>query len=142
VDDFEYGPVEILLIGFEGDKPGQGIVDSMIELIDAGTVQLLDLTFIAKSVEGDLTILELDVVSDDYGLGGVELEQIGLTTEEDLEFFADELAPGTSAAVLVVEHTWARTFASRLAQANGVVIDSQRIPAPIINAALADAEKN
>lgn len=140
MSDFEYGPVEILLIGFEGDRPGPAVVAAMNDVIKAGAVKLLDLTFISKSESGELTVLELDQVSEEYGFGTVELEQNGLAADEDLDYLASEIPDGSSAAVLVIEHVWARMFAQRLAEANGAVIDSQRIPAPIVNAALADAE--
>jgi hypothetical protein len=48
------------------------------------------------------------------GLAGIQVEELGLAGEHDIEEIAAAVAPGTSAAVLVVDHTWARTFAQAL----------------------------
>ncbi len=141
--DFEYGPVEIFLIGFEGERPGPDVVDAIVNVVGSGTVRLLDLLFVTKSFEtGDVIVLELDEVADEYGLPEFEVLEIGIAGEEDVADFAEDLAPGTSAALLVVEHTWAREFAEAIFNAGGAVLRTERIPAPIVNeiAAMTGAE--
>ena len=46
------------------------------------------------------------------------------------------MEPGTVAAVIVYENTWARPFVSAAVDAGGQVIASQRIPGPDVMAAL------
>lgn len=136
--DFEYGPVEMLLIGFEGARPGPAVVEAIADLIEGGLVRLLDLTFISRDELGEVTTIEIEDVSDEYGFGGVELEATGLAADEDIAEFAEQVPPGTSAALVVVELVWAKNLASKLAQSNGAVLAFERIPAPIVNAALAE----
>jgi hypothetical protein len=136
--DFEYGPVEMLLIGFEGERPGPAVVEAIADLIEGGLVRLLDLTFISRSELGEISTVEIEDVSDEYGFGGVELEATGLAADEDIAEFAESVPLGTSAALVVVELVWAKNLASKLAQSNGVVLGFERIPAPIVNAALAE----
>ncbi len=131
--DFEYGPVEILLIGFAGERPGPDVTGAIRDLLQSDTVRLLDLLFVTRSVAGDLVVLELEEVADEFGLVGLEVDEIGLAGEEDVDDLADEIAPGTSAALLVVEHAWARNFAQALYRAGGQVLRSERIPAPVVN---------
>jgi hypothetical protein len=141
--DFEYGPVEIFLIGFDGERPGPDVVNAIVDVVSTGTVRLLDLLFVTKSYEsGDVTVLEIDEVADEYGLPEFELLEIGIAGEEDVADFAEDLEPGTSAALLVIEHTWARNFAEALFNAGGAVLRTERIPAPVVNeiAALSSAE--
>ncbi|MFB2596990.1 DUF6325 family protein [Herbiconiux sp. P17] len=135
--DFEYGPVEIYLIGFSGERPGTDVVDAIRDLVRAQTVNLLDLLFVTRSVDGDLTVLEIEEVADDYGLNDLEVAEMGLAGDEDVEDLAGALAPGSSAAILVVEHAWAREFAQALDRAGGLVLGSERIPAPVVNALVA-----
>lgn len=132
--DFEYGPVEIYLIGFAGERPGPAVVDAIRTLVRTDTVNLLDLLFVTRAPDGDLTVLEIEEVADDYGLADLEVAEMGLAGDEDVEDLAEALDPGTSAAVLVVEHVWAREFAQALFQAGGLVLQSERIPAPVVNA--------
>ncbi|WP_308468584.1 DUF6325 family protein [Rathayibacter soli] len=131
--DFTYGPVEFMLIGFAGSRPGPEVVGAILNLIESDTAKLLDMVFASRSSDGELTVLELEEVADDFGLAGLEIDELGLAGEDDIDEFADQIEPGTSAALLVVEHVWAREFAAALYRAGGQVLYSQRIPAPAVN---------
>jgi len=133
--DFDYGPIEFYAIGFEGDRPGPGVLQAVDDLVAAGTVNVLDLVFVRRSPEGELEILELsDTIESD--VPALDLE--GLAGEEDILALADGLEPGTSAAILVVELLWAKAFASALYDAGGAVIAREGVPAPIVNAFLSE----
>lgn len=139
MEDFRYGPVEILLISFDGDRPGAALNDALLELVDQKTITLLDLIFVSRSEDGDLRIVEVEDLPERAQLPELELGELGLAGLDDVEELAAELSPGTSAAVLVVELAWARNFASVLAASGGAVLHSERIPAPVVNAVLAAA---
>lgn len=130
---FEYGPVEIYLIGFDRERPGPDVVTALRELIQSGSVRLLDLLFVSRSPDGELRILELEETVDHLGLEGIEILELGLAGEEDVEDLAIGVAPGTSAALLVVEHVSVRNFAEALYRAGGSVLQMERIPAPVVN---------
>ena len=134
--EFTYGPVELLLISFEGDRPGPALGDALLDLIEEKTVTLLDLIFVSRSAEGDLRIVEVEDLPDRSQLPDLELGELGLAGLDDVEELATELPPGTSAAILVLELTWARHLASVLAASGGAVLQHQRIPAPVVNAVL------
>lgn len=140
--EFEYGPVELLLLSFRGQRPGPGVVSAILELIEQGTVNLLDLLFITRTDTGEVTVLEMEDVADDFGLVGIEAHEIGLASDEDIAEFAGHVAPGTSAALLVVELVWAKRFATALFAADGEVLRSERIPAAAVNEVLAGAPDN
>ncbi|WP_137844553.1 DUF6325 family protein [Microbacterium sp. 2FI] len=133
---FDYGPIELYAIGFDGDRPGPAVLAAIDDLVAAGTVNVLDLVFARRSPEGELEILELSDTTDDGGVPALDLA--GLAGEEDILYLAESLAPGSSAAILVVELLWAKAFASALYNAGGAVIAREGIPAPIVNAFLAD----
>jgi hypothetical protein len=57
---------------------------------------------------------------------------------EDLEHVAQGLPEGNSALVIVWEDVWARPFVEAVQASGGVVIDSARIPAGLVEAALAE----
>ena len=139
MEEFEYGPVEILLISFEGDRPGPALSEALLNLVEEKTITLLDLVFVARSEAGDLRIVEMEELPDRAELPDLELGELGLAGLEDVEELAGQLQPGSSAAVLVIELTWARRFSSVLAASGGAVLHHERIPAPIVNAVLAVA---
>lgn len=137
--DFRYGPVEMYLVGFEGDRPDPGVISALVDQLDSGLVRLLDFVIISKSAEGEVTVTEIEEETEAYGFGGVELAAIGLAGGEDVDELAELIEPGTSAALVSLELLYARTLASRLAASGAVVLSSERIPAPVVNAIL-DAE--
>ncbi|GAA3634603.1 hypothetical protein GCM10022200_17300 [Microbacterium awajiense] len=137
MEDLEFGPVELVLAALPDDEPDRGVLDAIAALVEAGTVRLIDLLHIARDEDGRVTYLELDESGID--LGPLELAGAGLASHEDVQELGGSLPPGTSALLLVVEFLWAKDLASRLAQAGGFVVDWVRIPAPAVNAVVAEA---
>ncbi|MRG59116.1 hypothetical protein GE115_04425 [Agromyces sp. CFH 90414] len=138
--DFEYGPVELYLVGFEGDRIDPGTIEALAELVDAGDIRLIDLLIVSRAENGDLEVTEVEDLGDEIDVTELSLEASGIVGEEDLAEFAESIPPGTSAAVLAVELVWAKKLASRFNQSGGVVLQTERIPAPVVNAVLAEAE--
>ena len=139
--DFEYGPVDLYLVGFEGDRPDPGTLEAIGELIGGGEIRLLDFLVISRAEDGAVSVTEFEDVSDEYGFGTVELEAIGLVADEDAQELALGIPPGTSGALLAIELLWAKRLASKFAASGGIVLQTERIPAPVVNAALAEAEE-
>ncbi|WP_223692562.1 DUF6325 family protein [Leifsonia poae] len=137
--DFEYGPAEFIVAQFDSDRPSPGVVQAILDLLDTGTVRLLDLLFVSRAPSGEVTLLEFDDVGDEYGLAGVTLEASGLAGAEDVDDITELIDPGTSGAILVLEHTWAKNLANRFFAAGGSVVHAERIPAPVVNAVLTEA---
>ncbi|MFF2268592.1 DUF6325 family protein [Cellulosimicrobium cellulans] len=128
-----FGPVEIVAIAFPTDRVPAGVQASVLEVLAEGTVTLLDLAVVRRSDAGDVEVIEVTDLGDELEITDVELTGAGLAGEEDLDAVAAGLAPGTSALVLVVEHTWARGVIAATSAADGVVLLSERIPAEVVN---------
>ncbi|MFF2388449.1 DUF6325 family protein [Agromyces sp. NPDC058104] len=137
--EFAYGPVELYLVGFEGDRLDPGTVEALEELVDGGEVRLLDLVIVSREPDGSVRIVEIEDEGEAYGFGVLELEQSGLVGAEDVDDFAELIPPGTSAALAAFELLWAKKLASRFAEGGGVVLSTERIPAPVVNQLLAEA---
>jgi len=135
---FRYGPVELYLVGFDGDRPSPGVLDALTDVLDGGLVRLLDFVIVSRSEAGEVTVTEIEDETAQHRLSGVELTATGLVADEDVTEFAELIPPGTSAALVALELAFARTLADRLAASGGVVLRSERIPAPVVNA-VADA---
>ncbi|HWL01576.1 MAG TPA: DUF6325 family protein [Microbacteriaceae bacterium] len=136
---FKFGPVELYLVALEGDRPAPGVVDALVELIEAGTVRLLDLVIVTRGEDGSLSVLEVE--ADEFGFEGIELHAPGLTGADDADDLAELLEPGASAVVIALELLWAKRLAEQVAASGAEVLSVERIPAPVVNAlvdALAD----
>jgi hypothetical protein len=134
--EFRYGPVELFLLGLEGERPDPGLIAELAELVDDGILRVLDFVVISKSEGGEVTVVEIEDDDEDYA--ALDLVQSGITGEEDIAELAELVPEGGSAAVVALELVYARRLASSLAASGGVVLSSERIPAPVVNA-LVDA---
>src|SRR3954452_11483269 len=131
-----YGPVDFIVIGFPGERAAEAVVAAFRHMVASGTVTILDLVFVSKGPDGVVRAIEVqEDGGDGFGFGVVELDVTGLTSSDDLDAVGEMLEPGTSAAVIVVEHTWARGFASAVMSAGGRVLMNERIPATVVNEA-------
>lgn len=142
--DFRYGPVEFYLVGLDGDRPEPGVVAALVNLLDTGMVRLLDFVILSKDDDGEVTVTEVEDEDDRYGLGETELSASGIVGDEDVAELAELIPPGASAALVAFELVYQRDLASRLAASGAVVLASDRVPAPVVNAlmdALDDAEE-
>ncbi len=139
VPSIEHGPVEIFVVALPTPTLDPGIVEAVADLVQAGTIDVVDLVVVSRDDEG-VTVTEYENIDDEVDLPAMELGLSGLLSEDDLLEIAEDLDPGTSAAVIVLEHVWARELASRLADAGGVVVGTDRIPAPAVNELVAILE--
>jgi uncharacterized protein DUF6325 len=140
-DGIEMGPIDYVIVEWPGRQPNGEAVPHLIDLVDRGLIRILDLAFIAKDEEGSVAVLEISE------LGG-KVEEFalfagassGLLSDEDMSEAAGALEPGTSAALLVYENTWAAPFAAAVRRSGGELVASGRIPADAVLAALDAAE--
>lgn len=137
--DFEYGPVEILVVAFEGERPDAATFEAIAELVEAGDIRLLDAVIMSRDDEGNLDAIEFEDLGDEMDITEIQLEASGLVGQDDYADLSGVIPPGMSAAVLAVELVWAKRLASRFAESGGVMLHAERIPAPVVNAVLAAA---
>jgi len=129
------GPIEIIVVGFPENQFTGEIAPALANLVESGIVRIVDLVFITKDEAGDVAALELNELDDHVSAQYVTLaaELDALIGEEDIEDFGEQLEPGSSIALLVVEHVWAKGFADAVANSGGVLLDSIRIPRDVID---------
>jgi hypothetical protein len=133
----EIGPVEYLIVAFPGNRFRGEIAPALADLVDKGTIRLLDVAFVGKDAGGEVVAFELSELDPDVreGLESLGIEESGLFNEDDLMAAAEELDPDSSAALLVWEDVWARETAQAMRDAGGVVFDFGRLPHEVVQAA-------
>lgn len=130
------GPVSYTVIAFPGNQFNGNIAPEVAKLVADGTVRILDLVFVAKDEQGDTISLEFDQMDELAAFGDIEGEVGGLVNTEDLDHVAANLPAGNSALVILWEDAWAQPLAEAIRASGGVLIDSARIPADLIEAAM------
>ena len=133
----EIGPVDYALIAFPGNEFRGEIAPALGDLVDAGTIRIIDATFVIKDEDGNIGAFELGELAPDVqeALAKLDIEVGGLFNEDDLADAADALPPNTSAALLVWENVWARKVTQAMRDAGGELIEFQRIPHDIVQSA-------
>jgi hypothetical protein len=133
------GPVEYMVLGFPGNQFNGDIAPELANLIQSGTIRILDLVFMTKDEEGDVAAFEIDEHEDLKAFGVLDGEVGGIIGDEDIAYAADSLEPNTSAALLVWEDTWAIPLVEALRGSGGVLIEGSRIPHELMEAALSES---
>jgi hypothetical protein len=133
----EIGPVDYLIVAFPGNKFRGEIAPALADLVDAGTIRIIDLAFVSKDADGEVLAFELNDLDPEVRAGferaGVEVQ--GLFNEEDLAAAGEELELNSSAALLVWENVWARDVAQKMRDAGGILLDFDRVPHEVVQAA-------
>jgi hypothetical protein len=134
------GPVDWLVVEFPADKANFSgeMASELKSLVERSLIRVLDLVFLRKNEDGSIDVDELsDVPEDAVGdLLAHEAELALLLAEEDIVAVGEALEPGSIAAVLVYENSWAAPFASSVRRAGGQLIDNGRIPTQALLAAI------
>jgi Family of unknown function (DUF6325) len=132
-------PVEYLIIGFPGNRFSGEIMPALTDLVENGVIRIIDLVFVKKDADGEVTTFEFEDLQEAAELGFADLdgEAGGLLSDEDLDLAAAALAPDSSAALIVWEQRWAERIADAIRNAGGEIVAGERIPATVVDAALA-----
>jgi uncharacterized membrane protein len=137
----EMGPVDYVVLEWPGRQPTGEVAPMILDLVDRGIIRILDVAFLAKDSDGTVATLELGEINGGGG-GFAEFDgaSSGLLSDDDLREAAEVLEPGTSAAVLIWENTWAAPIAVALRKSGGQLVASGRIPVQAILASLEAVE--
>ena len=141
----ELGPVDYVIVEFPAGAANftGEMADELINLVNAGTIRIIDILVLAKNEDGEVEAMELADLDQLGPLQTVEAELAELLAEEDVEHLAAAMDPGSVAGVLVYENIWAAPFASAARRSGGQLIANGRIPIQAIIAAVeADEAEN
>ena len=134
------GPVDYLVVEFPAGKAdfSGAMAAELRSLVDRELVRVLDLLLIRRDADGSVEVDELHEVDEsDVGqLRTLEADLAMLLAEEDVEAIGVTLEPGSVAAVLVYENSWAAPFASAVRRSGGQLIANGRIPTQALLAAV------
>jgi len=136
------GPVGFLVVEFPGNKmTGDGLL-ALVDLVDSGLIRVLDLEFVMRDDDGNVSMIDLRDIDGDGELDLTVFEGSfsGLLDSTDHAEAASVLEPGSSAAILVYENRWAIPFVQGVRSSGGQVVAAGFIPHDDLVAAVDAAE--
>jgi hypothetical protein len=129
------GPLEYIVIGFQGKQEIDGSVARELEkVVENGTIRIVDLVFIARDDQDNAVAIELDAKSDPRFESFASLLRgtMGLLTSEDIETVAATLPDDTAALLVLFEHHWAVDIKNAMAQKNAFLVTRAVVPPEIL----------
>ena len=136
-----HGPIDFVLLEFTGDRLTGRAAEELLRLVDAGIVYVYDLLVVGKDTDG--AAYAVDIAESPERIGGFAQfhgAQSGLLADDDIKEAAAAMQPGTLAALIVYENTWAIPFVAAARESGGELVASTRIPAPVVMDALEELE--
>jgi Family of unknown function (DUF6325) len=129
----EFGPVQVLVIGFEGGRFSGEILGELRRLREFDVVRLVDLLFVARDETGEMTAIEHSDLAEDEAkaFGALARALLGVGAEEegrpeinpdDVWYLADAIPPGASAGIALLEHRWAIPLRDAIERDGGEVL--------------------
>ena len=148
-----FGPVQMLVVGFAGNKFTGQILPELQRLKEADVVRLIDLLVVKKDEQGQLESVHISDLSQDeamefgavigalvgFGHGGAEeaeraafagaaeLEDGHLIDDVDVWYLGDAIPNNSAAAVALIEHRWAIPLRDKILDAGGVALADEWI---------------
>jgi hypothetical protein len=138
------GPLECVVIGFDGARFDGAIAREIERVVENGTIRLVDIVFVGKDADGTARIVELDNKADPAfaSFAGLLGDRMALLTPEDLEHVAAQLPPDTSGMALLFEHRWAEHIKEAMAAAGGFLVGRTVIAPEVLEAARQELEEH
>lgn len=139
------GPLELVVIGYEGETIPAEIGRELSAVEHRGSVRLVDLAFIEKAPAGDVRVRTPREVSEAMlapfadGMGDL----MGLLRADEIAAAVEAIPSGETAVVALFEHTWATGLGDAIRRTGGQLLmkdllDPARVDA--LNAEFAELE--
>jgi Family of unknown function (DUF6325) len=135
------GPIELLVVAAPTDKLKGEVISAIHDLVEKGTIRIVDMLAAIRDDAGDLTVLDLHELGDEtvtaLQISNSELQDV--LSEDDATTFASRLEPGQAVGLLLWENTWATEVADALRRADAQVLVHEPIPRAVVEELVASA---
>jgi len=137
-DASEMGPIDFLVMEFDGDRMTGESLPLLVDLVDRGIIRILDLVFVRKAADGVVTTLTIAEIDADEGLDLTVFEGAwsGLVDQDDIDEAGQVLAAGRVAVLVVYENSWAAPLVGALRRSGAQVVAGGRITVDALLGAL------
>ena len=133
------GPVEYIVIRFDGDRFTGDIVPALNDLLDQGLVRLIDIAVVSKAADGAVSILETQELGPEVAAAFLKLtgEVSGLLSEADLAGARRGARPRHHRRGAALRARLGHPLRQAVRAAQGELVLSERIPHAVMTEAQA-----
>lgn len=124
------GPLELVVVGYEGTKVAGDIGKELGALEHAHSVRVVDLALVERAPDGAVEVKKLaDMTLEEAApFVGATGDLMGLLGPAELDRVSEQVAPGTTAVAALVEHTWATGLRDAVRRSDGVLMIDEFLP--------------
>jgi uncharacterized membrane protein len=143
-----YGPMQLFVIAFPGNKFSGEVLPAINDARDTGLIRMIDYVFVSKDEKGKITSVkgtdlgrkEIEQFGSvlgaliGLGAGGMEGAKVGAAegarfgehdvgySKKDIRDIAENLPNNSSALLMLVEHLWAKGIKQALVNSGGIML--------------------
>ena len=135
-----YGPVELVVLRFDGIDFQGDVLREIQKAVDSGTIAVIDILLAVRVGDQPLRVLEVQELEDPLlkRWEPIITDAGNLLTAEDAEQLSAGLGPDAALALLMFEHRWVAPIADAIEAAGGRVVMTERIPRVVIEQLVAE----
>jgi hypothetical protein len=127
------GPLQFMVIGFEGNRFNGEIMPQLDLLRKRQVVRVLDLVLVSRDREGTVSSLEMSDLESEGAVTEslIEDEQGPWFAEDDIDWIGDTLPKQSAVAMVLLEHLWAKPLQEATQRAKGSVLVEGLVPSEL-----------
>jgi len=135
-----YGPVELVVLKFDGTNFEGEVLREIQKVVDNGTISVIDILLAVRLGDDPVRVLEVQELEDPIlqRWEPIITDAGNLLTADDAERLSADLAPDSAVALLMFEHRWVAPIADAIERAGGSVVLTERIPRTVVEQLVAD----
>ena len=118
----EIGPLEYVVVGVSGDRLHEALRAELNALRNDRSIKVVDIVVVTKDADGTMNLREIGDLDADVraSYGNLTGDLLGLLSVADVTKLAEGIPAGSSAIVVLFEHTWALALTGAVREAGGV----------------------
>ena len=135
-----YGPVELVVLKFDGINFEGEVLREIQKVVDAGTIVVIDILLAVRVGDDPVRVIEIQELEDPIlqRWEPIITDDGNLLTADDAERLSADLEPDSPVALLMFEHRWVAPIADAIENAGGSVVLTERVPRTVIDELVAE----
>ncbi len=130
------GPLELLVVRYEGGRVDDAIGQELGALEHAHSVRVVDLALVTRTPDAPAQVRRVrEMTEEELRLfEGATGDLMGLLGDDELDRVAASLPAHSTAVVALVEHTWATGLRDAVRRSGGVLVTDELLAPEVVKA--------